>query len=188
MNSDEQIRTTAARVIHAWRLRREMSQSALAEKLGMHQTAIAKIENGERRIDFATVVRIADVLGIPWDEFNVSAPTESEVLIQHFSKFFHATQEWAAGLTSALRASKKLTAARNDIRTYIVPARVQVAGEITEESFNHAMDTILDIHEKVLESIDSLDALLVSYDIHSKIEDLKSFIEKLEKAKNNAES
>lgn len=188
MNSDDQIRTSAARVIHAWRLRREMSQSTLAEKVGMHQTAIAKIENGERRIDFSTVVKIADALNIPWDEFNVSAPTEFEVLIQHFSKFVHATREWVAGMMSAYRASERLTQARDDIRTYIVPARVQVKGEITEEGFNQAMDTILELHEKVLETMDSVDALIAPFDPQEKLDNLKNFIEKLEKVNSNAES
>lgn len=64
---DDEIQENAARLIKEWRKKKGLSQSDLAEQLGMGQSAIAKIENQDRRIDFSTMVQIADILDIPWD-------------------------------------------------------------------------------------------------------------------------
>lgn len=188
MNSDEQIRDTAARVIHSWRIRKEMSQSALAEKLGMHQTAIAKIENGERRIDFATVVRIADILGIPWEEFNVSAPTDFDVFIQHFSKFERYAEQWISHMRAAYNSPREVEPILRDIHTFIGPARLQTSDELTRENYIDATSTVISIQKKIFETIDSMDGLSKVREIQTELETVKDFIAKLEIINSNAES
>lgn len=188
MNSDEQIRDTAARVIHSWRIRKEMSQSALAEKLGMHQTAIAKIENGERRIDFATVVRIADVLGIPWEEFNVTAPTDFDVFIQHFSRFQMLAKKWIDDIDSAYRVVDKLAPYFQDLQTYIGPARLKLTDEIEEDDLETALKALLQVHSTMLKTLDSLEGLKAAREVTTNLEVIDNFIAKLESAKRNAES
>jgi transcriptional regulator with XRE-family HTH domain len=187
MNSDEQIQDIASRVIKGWRTRKKMSQSTLAEKLGMHQTAIAKIESGERRIDFATVVKISDVLGIPWDEFNISSPTENEVVIQHFSKFVIIAEKWMSNVKAANSAVHETQPVIEDVLTYVAPARLVETKTVTAESFQSATKALNHVHKVMLESLD--------YELQKKlvvVEDMLSiineFIHNLEQAQEDAES
>jgi len=45
------------------RIKRGLLQSDLAEKLGVHQQMISKIESGERRIDVVEFICIAEAIG-----------------------------------------------------------------------------------------------------------------------------
>ena len=45
-----------------------MTQAQVAEKLGWHQSAVASIEAGQRRIDVLEFLRLADVLGFDPDK------------------------------------------------------------------------------------------------------------------------
>lgn len=80
MATDDAIQEHVAHVIKVWRKNKGMSQADLAEKLDMHQSAVAKIENMDRKIDFSTVVRIAEILGIPWQELKTEVPNEKDKL------------------------------------------------------------------------------------------------------------
>lgn len=61
-------RTAVARAIAAqlvaYRAEHELSQSALARQLGMHQPAIARLETGEHNPSFDTLARLSSALGI----------------------------------------------------------------------------------------------------------------------------
>lgn len=46
-----------------------LTQSQLAEKIGVDVTLIGKIENGSRRPSVKTAMKIADTLGFEWTRF-----------------------------------------------------------------------------------------------------------------------
>jgi transcriptional regulator with XRE-family HTH domain len=50
--------------LRAARLRAGIKQSELAEKLGRPQSFVAKVESGERRIDFVETLAFCSVLGV----------------------------------------------------------------------------------------------------------------------------
>lgn len=50
------------------RIKHGLLQSDLAEKLGVHQQMISKIESGERRIDVVELICIAGAIGIDLQE------------------------------------------------------------------------------------------------------------------------
>lgn len=56
--------TVLPRGLRAWRLQRELSQKALAEKSGVSPTLIALIETGERQPSLVNALAITDALGI----------------------------------------------------------------------------------------------------------------------------
>lgn len=72
---EKEIQAHLGQTIRYWRLKQGMSQKQLSEELGIHQTAVGKMENASQRIDFGTVLRIAEILEIPWDSLR---PTESD--------------------------------------------------------------------------------------------------------------
>ncbi|MGO2865602.1 MAG: helix-turn-helix domain-containing protein [Corynebacterium casei] len=84
---DDEIQENATRLIREWRRKKGLSQSELAEQLGMGQSAIAKIENQDRRIDFSTMVQIADILEIPWDLLKGEKISEKKKFEQTASAF-----------------------------------------------------------------------------------------------------
>lgn len=67
VKSDDDIYQHLGNTIRTWRKEKGLNQAELGEKVGLHQTAIAKIERNERRVDFAVVVRIVEALDIPWE-------------------------------------------------------------------------------------------------------------------------
>src|SRR5438552_1193699 len=50
--------------------RREISQTTLAEELGREQSFVSKIENGQRRMTAAELLRWADALGASFTELS----------------------------------------------------------------------------------------------------------------------
>ncbi|ELZ5869718.1 helix-turn-helix transcriptional regulator [Salmonella enterica] len=48
------------------RVRQNITQTALATALGRPQSFIAKVENGERRLDVVEFIRLAQLLGMDW--------------------------------------------------------------------------------------------------------------------------
>ena len=63
----------AMRVI-GYRIDHELSQTALARLLGMHQPAIARLEAGDHEPSLATLSRLARVLGL---EFHIDITPDS---------------------------------------------------------------------------------------------------------------
>lgn len=57
------------------RLAANMRQTDLAEKIGITQQQIDKIEHGQRVVDFPTVIRIAKATGVALDELAKEAET-----------------------------------------------------------------------------------------------------------------
>jgi transcriptional regulator with XRE-family HTH domain len=53
--------------LRAARLRREMSQAALAEKVGVHVQTILKLESGNPATSLATMLRVLKALGMSAD-------------------------------------------------------------------------------------------------------------------------
>jgi transcriptional regulator with XRE-family HTH domain len=53
--------------LRAARLRRDMSQSVLAEKVGVHVQTILKLESGNPATSLATMLRVLKVLGLSAD-------------------------------------------------------------------------------------------------------------------------
>ncbi|MCG8159014.1 helix-turn-helix transcriptional regulator [Brenneria goodwinii] len=52
------------KTLRAARIRKGISQQSLAESLGRPQSFIAKVENGERRLDIVEFVHLARLLSI----------------------------------------------------------------------------------------------------------------------------
>ena len=48
------------------RVRQNITQTAIATALGRPQSFIAKVENGERRLDVVEFMRLAQLLGMDW--------------------------------------------------------------------------------------------------------------------------
>ena len=53
--------------LRAARLRRELSQAALAEKVGVHVQTILKLESGNPATSLATMLRVLKALGMSAD-------------------------------------------------------------------------------------------------------------------------
>jgi DNA-binding XRE family transcriptional regulator len=71
-------RAVAVKVI-AHRAEHSLSQTALADRLGMSQPAVARLERGEHNPTFPTLLHISDALGI---EFAIDiAPSGHEPLL-----------------------------------------------------------------------------------------------------------
>lgn len=56
------------RVLKKARERRKLTQAALAEKVGVHQVTIARLETGARRPSMALLQRLAKALRVPVTE------------------------------------------------------------------------------------------------------------------------
>ncbi len=75
MAKENEIEKILGDVIRELRLARNLSQEKLAELGNFERSYISKVENGERAIQFKTVVRFAEAFGIK--------PSE---LVQEFEK------------------------------------------------------------------------------------------------------
>lgn len=61
------------------RKRRGLSQTELANLVGLKQTTISQYENGSRKPDLATAVKMASSLDIPLDDFANLSTFQSEI-------------------------------------------------------------------------------------------------------------
>ena len=64
MVKEKNIEEVLGQVIRELRLSRELSQEKLAELGDFERSYISKVENGERAIQFKTVIRFAEAFGI----------------------------------------------------------------------------------------------------------------------------
>ena len=64
-----------ATALRICRLRRGLSQEALAARAGVDRTYVQKIEKATKHPSFATVARILDALDIRWAEFGAIVDT-----------------------------------------------------------------------------------------------------------------
>jgi transcriptional regulator with XRE-family HTH domain len=67
-----------ATALRVCRVRRGLSQEALAARAGVDRTYVQKIEKATKHPSFSTVARILDALGIPWAEFGAIVDAEIE--------------------------------------------------------------------------------------------------------------
>jgi len=51
------------------RRREGFTQEGLSERAGLHRTEVGKLENGQRVPRIDTLIRLADSMGVPVDEF-----------------------------------------------------------------------------------------------------------------------
>ncbi|WBT08098.1 helix-turn-helix domain-containing protein [Corynebacterium sp. SCR221107] len=125
-----------------------MSQAELAEKLELHQSAIAKIENLDRKVDFTTVVRISEILKIPWAEFKAEVPTEPERLKD-------ATSGYLTKVNLLFGALENLDNARADLEnaTKNLRHRINKANELGEFPEEPEMKEVLDGLNKCEENL-----------------------------------
>ena len=68
MAREESKRISVGHKIRAAREFKEMSQEYLANKLGISQPALSKIENNETKLDFEKIEEIASILGVDVDD------------------------------------------------------------------------------------------------------------------------
>lgn len=61
-------RITLARNIRQLRVKKAISQEALAELAGLHRTYLGSIERGERNVSIDNIGRLADALGVTVSE------------------------------------------------------------------------------------------------------------------------
>lgn len=139
MGDNDAIQRQVANVIKTWRTKRGMSQSELAEKLELHQSAIAKIENLDRKVDFTTVVRISEILKIPWAEFKAEVPTEPERLKDATSGYLTKVQRIYDALENLDNARADLENASKNLRH-----RINKASELGQFPEEPEMKEVLD--------------------------------------------
>lgn len=56
------------RRIRTWRVRRQMSQAALAELTGVTQSTLSNYENGKRDLSVSTLIRLAEKLDVDLED------------------------------------------------------------------------------------------------------------------------
>lgn len=87
-----------AKVFKQLRTDRELSQSALAEKLGISKSAVNMYERGERRPDFETVEAIADFFHVNMNYLlgftdKISRPSGDQTDDKVYNKYLATTLE-----------------------------------------------------------------------------------------------
>lgn len=91
-------RAVAAQVV-AYRADHGLSQRALADRLGVRQPQVARIESGERAPELDTLMRLANVLGIEFTLDIVPAELEPKLITK-------AAREGKALATHTARGSR----------------------------------------------------------------------------------
>lgn len=66
------IRIRFGQAIRKYRMVRNMSQEALAERAGLHRTYVADIERGVRNVSLRNIEKLIRALGISFSEFFTS--------------------------------------------------------------------------------------------------------------------
>lgn len=118
---DDEIQENATRLIREWRRKKGLSQSDLAEQLGMGQSAIAKIENHDRRIDFSTMVQIADILEIPWDMLKGEKISEKKKFEQSVSAFSVSAGTVFSTLSASMGDYRNFEKVATIFKTWMTP-------------------------------------------------------------------
>lgn len=81
MNNIEEIKIEFGKRIKALRTRNEMTQTDLAEKLGVSKSIISAYEKGNRTPAFETIINLSNIFNVPAGIF-FSKPESSEENIQ----------------------------------------------------------------------------------------------------------
>jgi transcriptional regulator with XRE-family HTH domain len=68
------VRQTIARRIRRWRQLASMTQAELAEAVGVTQATLSHYETGKRDVSVATLLRIAEVLGVSLQDLTEATP------------------------------------------------------------------------------------------------------------------
>lgn len=64
----EKVRGVALPYLKAWRLRKLMAQTELADRAGVARATVTRAERGDEVVSFANVRKLAEALGISPDE------------------------------------------------------------------------------------------------------------------------
>lgn len=63
-------------ILRDFRVRAQLTQTELADRLGKPQSYVSKYENGERRLDFGEIMDVCDALGVSLGAFMRRAERE----------------------------------------------------------------------------------------------------------------
>lgn len=80
------------RKIKEFRKLSKMTQAQLAEKTGISETHMSKIEIGSNAPSIENFLKIAEVLNIPLSEFGVSTKSDSDIKSK-FTRFIYETPD-----------------------------------------------------------------------------------------------
>lgn len=162
---DDEIQENATRLIREWRRKKGMSQSDLAEQLGMGQSAIAKIENHDRRIDFSTMVQIADILEIPWDMLRGQKISEKKKFEQTASAFSVSAGTLFSTLSASIGDYKNFEKVASSFKTWMTPdVQSYLPNGFSIEEVTAATKDLQLIFEKVVPSNEDLYAITKALD------------------------
>lgn len=79
--------------IKKFRVRRGMTQQDLAEKIGLSEKQISKIETGIHYPKFENFVKIMDVLGVSMKDFDYETESESNTIRDNIIKILYKENE-----------------------------------------------------------------------------------------------
>ncbi|MCX7540615.1 helix-turn-helix transcriptional regulator [Corynebacterium antarcticum] len=160
MSTDPVISNAVSRFI-AERKLQGVSQAQLSRRLAnrgvkLHQTAIAKIENGDRRLDLSTAQAIAKELEIPWEDLFVedSGPAKTEKDIRLYTKHLgKKREELKTDILSDFHEAKQLT---EDLRKCEDRYGIYIDFESIEESIqeiNVLIERLQDEYENIAQDL-----------------------------------
>ena len=88
--------------IKKYRLMRGMTQNDLAEKIGITEKQISKIETGVHYPMFENFVKIMDVLGVQMKDFDYEIETENNILRNAIFKILYRATDYELKYYSVL--------------------------------------------------------------------------------------